>query len=139
MDKGTQKEVNSAIKPLKKGIKMLSDMAGSDNKELRQLAQSMALAQRGVLLALVMYGRKTASALELLTQVLTSENERLCKLEDRPGSKGESQQLYALRKRLAQLEKGLQKHDPMLQFLEEYVEAKRDKWLGKGGGTVIER
>jgi hypothetical protein len=132
MDKGTQEEVDPRLEEYSKLSKEIRE---TKDVHLLTLAQMMSV---GFMKVYEDFSSHEKRQIEILRNdseimrgilgVIQKIETRLTRLEKMPHV--ENVELENLRKKLRSQENKLKKHAPMLEFLEEWIEAQRNRYLG---------
>jgi uncharacterized coiled-coil protein SlyX len=133
MDKGTQEEVNPRLKEY---AKLSKEIRETKDVNLLTLVQMMSLGFVGVYEDFSTLGKNLIEFMQNNQEIVTGTlgviqriEMRLAELEKNPNTQGV--ELENLRKKLRAQENKLKKHAPMLEFLEQWVDAQRNRYIGE--------
>jgi hypothetical protein len=129
MDKGAQEKVADHLEQMKK---LVDQIRQSNDPMLLALGQMITLGLRETYDTFEGVYQKLLAENEIadkIAQVLEELDTRLSRLEKAPDE--ENVELEKLRKKLRVQETKLKRHTPMLEFLEEWVDAQRRHYIGE--------
>ena len=126
MDKGAQEKVDPRLEEY---TKLSREISESKDIRLMTLAQMIALAMWKIYEDVGQWQLSLGEDIRSTLEVVGNIETRLTQLEKMPHA--ENVELENLRRKLRAQENKLKKHAPMLEFLEEWVDAQRNRYIGE--------
>jgi len=131
VDKGTQEEVGPRLQEMKAVSRQIIETKDPIHLALGYMTW-MGLTETMEIIADINKDQGAhLKIIQLILEMIQMIDRRLAELDKRPPT--ENIQLENLRKKLRTQERKLKKHAPMLEFLEEWVEAQRNRYIGDHG------